>query len=92
MGGFLGIGTSSEEESLKRQEQLRNQEIEKSRRDNEIRLAERKAKKGQETAKVKLGTKEEELVDVPKKKGAAAGGSVSPSLGIGGSGSTGVQL
>ena len=95
MGGFLGIGKSSEERALEEQKRMNALEVEKSRRDDEIRLAERKAKKGQETAKVKLGTTQEELsVSSEKKtKEKAPKSMVSQSLGLGGgSGKTGVQL
>lgn len=94
MGGFLGIGESSEEKQLKEQKRLNALEVEQSRRDEEIRLAERKAKKGQNTAKVKLGTTQEELVDTSTKKEKPKGkNTLSSSLGLGGGASkTGVQL
>ncbi len=95
MGGFLGIGKSAEEEALEQQNVLRQQEADRSRRENEIRLAEKKAKKGQETAKIKIGTTEEELTEVSKKKekSTAPKSTLSPSLGLGGgTGKTGVQL
>ena len=88
MGGFLGIGKSAEEKALEEQNRLRQADIDRARRENEIRLAEKKAKKGQETAKIKLSTKEEEPVEQPKQSSP-----ISPSLGIGGGPSkTGVQL
>lgn len=89
MGGFLGIGKSGEEEQLEAQNKLKQEAAAKSRKDAEIRLAERKAKKGQETAKVKLGVEQEEVIEDKKPKS-----SVSSSLGIGGAPkrSTGIQL
>ena len=45
MGGFLGIGKSAEEKQLEAQAAQNAAEIEKSRKDAEIRLAERTAKK-----------------------------------------------
>jgi len=93
MGGFLGIGESAEEKQLKEQRRLNAIEIEKSRRDEEIRLAEKKAKKGQETAKVKLGTTTEELSQFSDKKSKEVKSTPSQSLGLGGGASkTGVQL
>ena len=91
MGGFLGIGTNPQEEELKRQEALKAQEAEKARREAEIRLAEKKAKKGQESATVKLGTSEvaQDAPTEPKKKSSLT--QVSSTLGIGKS-KTGVQL
>lgn len=94
MGGFLGIGKSSEEKELERQNQLRQQEAEQARREAEIRLAEKKAKKGQEIASVKLGTKEEPL-DAEAKTGKTKNSlnQVSSTLGLGGSKSkTGIQV
>lgn len=93
MGGFMGIGKSSAEREMERQEQLKKEEAERSRRDAEVRLAEKKALKGQEVANIKLGTavkddSEEELL----KKG--SGSSISSSLAIGGAPKkkTGVQV
>jgi NCAIR mutase (PurE)-related protein len=93
MGGFLGIGKSSEEKELERQNQLRQQEAEQARREAEIRLAEKKAKKGQEIANVKLGTKETPVTEeasTGKTKGNLT--QVSGSLGLGGKSKTGIQL
>lgn len=56
MGGFLGIGTSDEAKALERQRQQAQAEADQARREAEIRLAEKRAKKGQETANIKLGT------------------------------------
>ena len=91
MGGFLGIDKSAEEEELERQNKLRQDEIDKARRDAAIRLAERKAKKGQETAKIKLGTKERKPQE-EEDTGAAPKVSSSLGLGAGKAGKTGVQL
>lgn len=92
MGGFLGIGNNSQEEELKRQEALKAEEAEKARREAEIRLAEKKAKKGQESATVKLGTSEV-TPEAPEeeKKTRSSLTQVSSSLGIGKS-KTGVQV
>lgn len=96
MGGFLGIGTSPEAEALKRQNELKQQEAARARRDAEIALAERKAKKGQEIANVKLGTDDSTYTDGTAKKKkivkpASSVNGVSQSLGLG-AGNTGVQV
>jgi len=91
MGGFLGIGKSSEEKEMERQAALKQQEAEAARREAEVRLAEKKAKKGQESATVKLGTSEvAEAAPEPKKKRSGLT-QVSNSLGIGAP-KTGVQI
>ena len=81
MGGFLGIGTSAEEKELERQTQLKREEAETARRDSEIRLAEKRAKKGQETANIKLGTNKRIASEEDKQTGKTA--SVSNTLAIG---------
>jgi hypothetical protein len=93
LGGFLGIGKSSEEKQLESQAALNAAEIEKSRKDAEIRLAERSAKKGKETAKIKLGQDSLEF-DTAKEDNKTKSIGPSPSLGIGGikKQGTGVQL
>lgn len=92
MGGFLGIGKSSEEKEMERQAALKQQEAEQARREAEIRLAEKKAKKGQESATIKLGTSEV-APDAPQEETKKRSGltQVSNSLGIGKS-KTGVQV
>lgn len=80
----VGIGKSNAQKAAEAElafekEQART-EAEKARRDAAIRQAERIAKKGQETANIKLGAdREEEIVEkvAPKNK-------VSQSLGLGG--------
>ena len=94
MGGFLGIGTSSQEKALEDQKRLKQEEAEKARREAELRLAEKKAKKGQETATVKLGTTDMKS-DAPVKKDKKARNDssltqISSNLGLGGG--TGTQL
>ena len=94
MGGFLGIGTSSEAKELDRQNQLKRAEAETARRDAEIRLAEKRAKKGQETANIKLGTnKRVTEVEGDKQVGKTAA-TVSGTLAIGSKPTkrTGVQV
>lgn len=59
MGGFLGIGTSSQEKALKEQQKRAREEAEQARRDAEIALAEKQAKKGAETANIQLGAEED---------------------------------
>lgn len=95
MGGFLGIGKSDEEKSLEAQNTLRLQEVEQSKKDTETQLAERKAKKGQQKAKIKLGTKDDEELgnDTQETTGKPKGIGVSSSLGLGSNaGNTGVQI
>jgi hypothetical protein len=84
MGGFLGIGESAEAKALKAQNALKLQEAERARQEAELRLAEKKARKGQETANVKLGTQglteqEKEL----EKTGKQSGDSVSGGMALG---------
>jgi len=55
MGGFMGIGHSAQQAELEAQNTLKKQEAERARRAAEIALAERKANKGQEIAKLQLG-------------------------------------
>lgn len=95
MGGFLGVGKSDAAKALEEQNRLKEQEAERARRDAEIRLAEKKARKGQEIANVKVGTLDKkDMADDLQKTGKTSGPSLpSNSLGIGGSkGKTGVQL
>lgn len=98
MGGFLGLGKSAEEKQLEEQNRLRNEEIKKTREEAAIRLAEKKAKKGQETANIKLGTDEEAAPIVDKKEPKVKNKSIGPSsslgIGLGGPSNTGtgVQL
>ena len=95
MGGFLGIGKSAEEKELERQNQLRQEEADRARRESEIRLAEKKAKKGQEIANVKLGTKQEDadFEEAITRKSTANSSQISNSLAIGGNkNKTGVQV
>lgn len=92
MGGFLGIGTSDAERALDQQKEMARKEADEARRAAEIAQAEKVAKKGQETAKIRLGKEEEEDDTFTKKKKTSSSTStLSTSLGIGGS-STGVQI
>ncbi len=95
MGGFMGIGTSAEAKELEMQNQLKRDEAERARRDAEIRLAEKKARKGQETANIKLGTnKKSEMIEEELPSG-KTGSSPSSSLGLGSvpnKSKTGIQL
>lgn len=96
MGGFLGIGTSPEEKAMEEQKKRAREEAEQSRRDAEVRLAEKRAKKGQETAQIELGDETaattEKALDTTKSLT-----NVSTKLGLGGNKitkkrKTGVQL
>lgn len=96
MGGFLGIGESGAEKQLKHQKELARQEAERARRDAEIAQAERTAKKGQETANIKLGApKEEEETEINTETSRKPTIGPSSSLGLGGLGKkkqTGIQV
>ena len=97
MGGFLGIGTSDQEKALEEQKRMASEEAEQARREAEIAQAEKVAKKGQETAAIKLGgdelVGEEVETTVAPKKSARK---ISSSLGLGitekAKGGTGVQI
>ncbi|MAD98980.1 MAG: hypothetical protein Unbinned200contig1002_7 [Prokaryotic dsDNA virus sp.] len=97
MGGFLGIGTSPQEKALREQRKRAREEAERARREAEIALAEKKAKKGAETANIQLGaekeTQEEETKSTESKKPVTT---LSSDLGLGGISNkkrkTGVQL
>lgn len=93
MGGFLGIGKSSEARELERQNALKLKEAERARKEAAIRLAEKRARKGQETANIKLGTtqvteQEEEL----ERSGRRSSPSNSLALGQAPRKKTGVQI
>ncbi len=90
MGGFLGIGSSSEEKEVEAQKRLKQEEADKARREAELRLAEKKAKKGQETATVKLGTTVDPEAAPVKEKKSSSLTQISSNLGLGGG--TGTQL
>ena len=93
MGGFLGIGESAEEKQLKEQNKLRKAEVDKARKDAEIRLAERKAKKGSATANIKIGTSETDLEEEEETTTGSKSAGVSSSLGLNiKKNKTGVQL
>ena len=84
MGGFLGIGKSAEAKELERQNALKQQEADRARKEAEVRLAEKKAKKGQETANIKLGA-EKKAIDEEEQVGKTKSTpSVSGSLALGG--------
>lgn len=96
MGGFLGIGTSPQEKALKEQKKQARAEAERSRRSDEIALAERQAKKGAETAQIQLGDEAQEATFDKAKDSTKKLTNVSKTLGLGGASKTkrrtGVQI
>lgn len=92
MGAILG-GNSAQERALEEQNRLRAEEADRARREAEIRLAEKKAKKGQETANIKIGTDKKEPEILDEKQSRAPQPTLSSALGLGGNKSkTGIQL
>ena len=99
MGGFLGIGKSSSAKALEAQRQRETEESLRLEKEKKIRQAERIAKKGQESAKIQLGSEViEEEEPVTSTKSSSPSSTVGASLGLGGLGgksgkkTTGVQL
>lgn len=93
MGGFLGIGRGQEHRDADDQRTFEKQERDRAAEARAVALAERKSKKGQDTAKVKLGAGAEE--DEEKVSSGRKAQRVSGSLGIGGLSSkkgTGTQI
>lgn len=91
MGGFLGIGKSGEEEELERQNNLKIAEMARARKEADLRLADKKAKKGQEISKIELGSKKTRQEGEEEEEGPR--GRVSSSLALGPSKKkTGLQI
>lgn len=91
MGGFLGIGKSGAEKALDRQRELAQAEADQARREAEIRLAEKRAKKGQETANIKLGTTKKSDIEEDEEPRRSSAPQISSTLGFTGK-KTGVQI